>query len=61
MMLLTLAADCGRVTGKPSVIRKGESCRPSNRLDYEAEEKELRTASYYRVAFGSADCQHGLS
>jgi len=23
--------------------------------------KELRTASYYRVAFGSADRQHGLS
>jgi hypothetical protein len=30
-------------------------------LNYEAKEKELRTAAYYRAAFGSADSQHGFS
>jgi hypothetical protein len=37
------------------------ACRRSSLLDYEAKEKQLRTASYYRAAFGSADRPHSVS
>jgi hypothetical protein len=57
----TIGADCrvgltGRQDsfGQTLRYRLGKGCRPSSLLDYEAEEKELRTASYYRAAFGSA-------